>query len=122
MNRGNRLMVTAWSVLAVMAVVTITIGAWSVASAGAAETGTPAAAGTGGQDSYRTFGLAVGAGLAAGLSIIGAGLAIGRVGSAAMGALTEKPEMMGRAIVFVGLAEGIAVLGFAIAIMLWAKM
>ncbi len=118
MNRGYRLMSMAWLVLAAMVIVTCVMGGWSLAKASGTEPGPTAT----GQDSYRTFGLALGAGLAAGLSIIGAGLAIGRVGSAAIGALAEKPEMMGRAIVFVGLAEGIAVLGFAIAILLWVKM
>ena len=98
------------------------MGVWSMAKAAEAGNEVGPAPAAGGLDSYRTFGLALGAGFAAGLSIIGAGLAVGRVGSAAIGALAEKPEMMGRAIVFVGLAEGIGVLGFAIAVLLWLKM
>jgi V/A-type H+-transporting ATPase subunit K len=57
-----------------------------------------------------------------GLSILGAGYAVGRIGSAAMGAITEKPELLPRAILFVALGEGLAILGFAIAMMLLQKM
>lgn len=49
---------------------------------------------------------------------IGAGYAVGKVGSAAIGAASERPEMMGRALVFVVIAEGIAVWGLVGAILL----
>ena len=60
----------------------------------------------------------IAAALAAGLSAIGAAYAVAVVGGAAMGAVAEKPEVAGRALVFVGLAEGIAVYGLIIAIMI----
>jgi len=63
-------------------------------------------------------GVAVGAALAAGLAAIGAGIAVGITGSAAIGAITEKPEMLGRSLIFVGLAEGIAIYGLIIAFMI----
>jgi V/A-type H+-transporting ATPase subunit K len=53
-----------------------------------------------------------------GLSAIAAGIAVGRVGSAAIGAVSEQPELFGRSLVFVGLAEGIAIYGLIIGIML----
>ncbi|HUU68620.1 MAG TPA: ATP synthase subunit C [Planctomycetota bacterium] len=53
-----------------------------------------------------------------GVSCLAAGYAVGRVGSAAVGAVSERPEMFGRALVFVGLAEGIAIYGLIIGIML----
>jgi len=56
------------------------------------------------------------------VSIVGAGYAVGRVGSAAIGAAAEKPELLTRSLLFVALAEGLAVLGFAVAMMLLAKM
>jgi len=56
--------------------------------------------------------------LVVGISCLAAGWAVGRVGSAAIGAVSEKPEMFGRALVFVGLAEGIAIYGLIIGIML----
>ena len=62
------------------------------------------------------------AALATGLSTIGAAIAVGLVGSSAMGALGEKPEMAGRALIFVGLAEGIAIYGLIVAIMILGKI
>jgi len=54
--------------------------------------------------------------LAAAMSIaagmLGAGYAVGRVGAAALGAAAERPEITGRALLFVAIGEGIAVLGF----------
>jgi len=69
---------------------------------------------------------AVGLGLAAALaiagSVIGAGYAVGRIGSAAIGAAAEKPELLARSLILVALAEGLGVLGFAIAMMLVQKI
>ena len=48
------------------------------------------------------------------LSCLAAGYAVGKVGSAAMGAASEKPEIIGRALLFVALAEGIAIYGLLI--------
>ena len=55
-------------------------------------------------------------------SVIGAGAAVGKVGSAALGAAAEKPELLSKSILFVALAEGLCVLGFVIAIMLIQKI
>ncbi|HEX6095925.1 MAG TPA: ATP synthase subunit C [Thermoanaerobaculia bacterium] len=62
------------------------------------------------------------AALAAGLSALGAAYAVAVVGAAAMGAVAEKPEVAGRALVFVGLAEGIAIYGLIIAIMILGRL
>jgi len=43
--------------------------------------------------------------------MLGAGYAVGKVGSAALGAASERPEIMGRALLFVALGEGIGILG-----------
>ena len=53
---------------------------------------------------------------------LGAGYAVAHVGAAALGAASEKPEIMGRALIFVGLAEGIAIYGLVVAIMLLGKI
>ncbi len=71
---------------------------------------------------YKAIGLGAAAAFALGLSIIGAGYAVGRIGSAALGAAAEKPELLTRSILFVALAEGLAVLGFAFSMMLLQKM
>lgn len=63
-------------------------------------------------------GSAMGAALATGLACIGAGIAVAVSGAAAIGGITEKPEVFGRALVFVGLAEGIAIYGLIIAVMI----
>ncbi|HUC86058.1 MAG TPA: ATP synthase subunit C [Candidatus Acidoferrales bacterium] len=67
---------------------------------------------------YRTIGLSIAAAVSVGASILGAGYAVGRIGSAAIGAIAEKPELLPRAMLFVALGEGLAVLGFAFAIYL----
>ena len=58
------------------------------------------------------------AAIVTGLSALGAAYAVAVVGGAAMGAVAEKPETAGRALVFVGLAEGIAIYGLIIALMI----
>ncbi len=57
------------------------------------------------------------AALSTGLATIGAGIAVSNTGAAAIGAIAEKPESFGRALIFVGLAEGIAIYGLIIAFM-----
>ena len=62
------------------------------------------------------------AALAVSISCVAAGIAVGMTGSAAIGAIAEKPELMGRTILFVGLAEGLAIYGLIIAIMILGKI
>jgi len=62
------------------------------------------------------------AAIAAGLGCIGAGIAVAYVGAASVGAIGEKPELVGRTLIFVGLAEGIAIYGLIIAIMILGKL
>ena len=69
-----------------------------------------------------TISLAIAAAFTMSVSVLGAGAAVGRIGSAALGAAAEKPELLTRSILFVALAEGLAVLGFAISIMLVQKI
>jgi V/A-type H+-transporting ATPase subunit K len=61
--------------------------------------------------------VAIGAGLAVGLAAIGTGLAQGRIGSAGVGAVAEKPEMLGSVILLVAIPETMVILGFAVAAM-----
>ena len=63
----------------------------------------------------------LGAAIAVAGSTIGAGFAVAYTGAAALAAISEKPEMFGRAMVIVGLAEGIAIYGVVIAILLMGK-
>jgi V/A-type H+-transporting ATPase subunit K len=62
------------------------------------------------------------ASIATGFGCVGAGIAVAYVGAAAVGAVGEKPEVAGRTLIFVGLAEGIAIYGLIIAIMILGKV
>jgi len=64
----------------------------------------------------------IAASIAFGLGAIGAGIAISHVGAAAMGAIAEKPEIAGQALIFVALAEGLVVFGFITALMILGKV
>lgn len=61
---------------------------------------------------------ALAAAISTGLAAIGAGMAVASTGSAAVGTIAEKPESFGRSLIFVGLAEGIAIYGLIISFMI----
>ena len=58
----------------------------------------------------------IAAALAVGIACIGGGTAVGKIGAAAMGAMSENAELSGKALPFVGLAEGICLWGFLVAL------
>jgi V/A-type H+-transporting ATPase subunit K len=58
------------------------------------------------------------AAIAVGLSCIAGGMAVGRIGSAAMGAMSENIELSGKALPYAGLAEGICLWGFLVALLI----
>lgn len=62
--------------------------------------------------------LAIGAALAVGLSALATGWAQARIGSAGVGALTEKPELFGSILIMLALPETLVILGFAVASMI----
>jgi V/A-type H+-transporting ATPase subunit K len=64
----------------------------------------------------------IGIGLPTALAAIGAGIALGPVGSAALAVIAEKPEMFGRTLIYMGLAEGIAIYGLVMSILLLGKI
>jgi V/A-type H+-transporting ATPase subunit K len=64
----------------------------------------------------------VAAALATGLSALGAAFAVASVGAAAVGALAEKPELFGRVVILVGLAEGIAIYGVIISVLILNRL
>jgi V/A-type H+/Na+-transporting ATPase subunit K len=81
----------------------------------------PAAAGL--MDISLGKGLALlGVGLPTGLAAIGAAIALGPIGSAALAVIAEKPEMFGRTLIYMGLAEGIAIYGLVMSILLLGKL
>jgi V/A-type H+-transporting ATPase subunit K len=85
-----------------------------------AQTATEAASG-GDKASYAGWAM-IGAAISAGLASLGAAYAVAVVGSAAVGAMAEKPELLGRLLIFVGLAEGIAIYGLIVAVLILDKV
>jgi V/A-type H+/Na+-transporting ATPase subunit K len=89
------------------------------ATAGPASAAAAAAAGTAGTGA--STGALIGAGIAVAGSTIGAGIAVAYTGAAALAIMSERPELFGRAMVIVGLAEGIAIYGLVVGIILIGK-
>ncbi len=58
------------------------------------------------------------AAIAVGTAAIGGSFAVAKIGAAAVGAMAEKPELSGKALPYVGLAEGICLWGFLVAVLI----
>jgi V/A-type H+-transporting ATPase subunit K len=82
--------------------------------AGASEAAPAAEAAAAGTAVWKYFAAA----LAVGVSCIAGGIAVGQIGSAAMGAMSENPELSGKALPYAGLAEGICLWGFLVALLI----
>lgn len=95
-----------------------TVGAHAQEAPGAAVAVPPV---TAERASVMQWGL-IAAAVAFGFGAIGAGFAIAHVGAAAMGAIGEKPEIAGQALIFIALAEGLVVFGFITALMILGKI
>lgn len=81
-------------------------------SAMAADTAAAAATGVGDGLKY------IGAALAVGLSGVGGGIAVSSAAAAALGAMSENDSIFGKALIFVGLAEGVALYGLLVALLM----
>ena len=78
---------------------------------------------TGGAEISIGTGLAIiGIGIPTALSTIAAGIAVGPIGAASLAVLAEKPEIFGRTLIYLGLAEGIAIYGLVMSILLLDKL
>lgn len=64
----------------------------------------------------------IAAALSTGFATLGAGYAVGAVGSSALGAVSEDPKILGKTLIFVGLAEGIAIYGLIISILILGRL
>ncbi len=64
----------------------------------------------------------LGASLATGLACLGAGIAVAVVGAAALGVVGEKPAMLGTTLIYLGLAEGIAIYGVIVSLLILGKI
>jgi V/A-type H+-transporting ATPase subunit K len=60
----------------------------------------------------------IAAALAVGVACIAGGIAVGQIGAAALGAMSENPEISGKALPFIGLAEGICLWGFLVGLLI----
>jgi V/A-type H+/Na+-transporting ATPase subunit K len=105
-------------IILVILIVMITLGSVTTAFA---EEETTTAAMSPEKANVTMFGL-VAAALAFGFGAIGAGIAIANIGAAAMGAIGERPEIAGQALLFVALADGLAIFGFITALMILGKV
>jgi V/A-type H+-transporting ATPase subunit K len=80
---------------------------------------TTVVAAVGGEGVSIGMGLAfIGIALPTALSTVAAGIAVGPIGTASLAAVSEKPETFGRTLVYLGLAEGIAIYGLVLSILL----
>ena len=64
----------------------------------------------------------IGAALVTGMCCIGTGIAVGSAATAAIGAISEDEKIMGKALIFVAMAEGIAIYGLLISFMLLGRV
>ena len=94
---------------------------WAPAAHAAAGAAAPAGGAAGLTGDAWSFGL-LAAALSTALAALGAGFAVARVGTAAIGALAEKPELFGRLLIFVGLADGIAIYGLIVSILILNRL
>ena len=117
MKSASKFVIASVCVLAVLA-----LGAAALlASAPAARAAGTATSGSilGGDAASLAF---LAAALATALAALGAGFAVAKVGAAAIGALVEKPELFGRLLIFIGLAEGIAIYGLIVSILILNRL
>lgn len=64
----------------------------------------------------------IAASLSTGLACLGTGLAVASVGSAALGLVGEKPEMLGTTLIYLGLSEGIAIYGVIVSLLILGRI
>jgi V/A-type H+/Na+-transporting ATPase subunit K len=112
-RRGVAVLTVIGMLLLAGAVALLLVAATAGSASAASAVGT---AGTGG-----STGALIGAGIAVAGSSIGAGIAVAYTGAAALAIMSERPELFGRAMVIVGLAEGIAIYGLVVGIILIGK-
>lgn len=120
LRRRPRGAVRALTVLNVLLLVGAAVLIAVAASAAPGQAATLAKAAAASTKSSNT-GAFIGAAIAVAGASLGAGIAVAYTGSAALAAMSERPEIFGRAMVIVGLAEGIAIYGLVIAIILVGK-
>jgi V/A-type H+-transporting ATPase subunit K len=104
-----------------LVLVALTAAPSAAAVAGSSATATAATATAAAATAGSSGSALIGAAIAVAGSSIGAAIAVAYTGSAALAAMSERPELFGRAMVIVGLAEGIAIYGLIVSIILIGK-
>jgi len=64
----------------------------------------------------------IGVGIPTAAATVGAAIAVGPIGAASLAVITEKPEVFGRTLVYLGLAEGIAIYGLVMSILMLGRL
>ena len=111
--------IIAASCLVLIAGAVINLAAYPVKAADTAGTGTVSASP---EQSFSNGMGFIGMALATGLACVGAGIAVGSVGSAAIGLVGEQPGAIGTTLIYVGLAEGVAIYGIVISMLIFSKL
>ena len=95
----------------------------SAANVAAADTNEPES------ENEAVTGLSIGSGLGllaaalvTGMSCLGGGIAVASSASAAIGAISENPKVFGQALIFVALAEGVALYGLLISMQILTRI
>ena len=117
-NRGKAPLVTNlcsfFGVMVVMSVVFLSQGASAAEAAEAASVATT--------DAFATGMGYIAAALSVGLASIGGGIAVAAAASSALGAISENESIFGKSLIFVGLAEGLALYGLLIGFMIISRL
>jgi V/A-type H+-transporting ATPase subunit K len=99
----------------------LALGFSATAAFAAEEPAAAEAAGSANGGNSNGLGL-MGAALSTGLACIGAGIGVAFVGSAALGVVGEKPSLFGTTLIYMGLAEGIAIYGLVISLFILNRL
>ena len=114
-TKGRYKTALAANVLMFIATVCVAGGMMFTGSAFAAETAETAASSAAGWGYLA-------AALSTGMSCIGGGIAVSAAASAALGAISEDGSILGKSLIFVGLAEGVCLYGLSISFMILGKL
>lgn len=115
-NRGRYKTALGVNIFLFMGTLLVAAGLMFTGNASAAETAQAAAAGSAAGWGY------LAAALSTGMSCIGGGIAVSAAASAALGAISEDGSILGKSLIFVGLAEGVCLYGLIISFMILGKL
>ncbi len=117
-NRGKApLVANLCSFFGVMVVMSVVFMSQGASAAEAAEGAALVAS-----DGFATGMGYIAAALSVGLASIGGGIAVAASASSALGAISENESIFGKSLIFVGLAEGLALYGLLIGFMIISKL